>query len=96
MGVDTEEAEEGGGGKLGEATKKGHHMGEGHENEDEDDYDPLPLELLAAASSSDLEPVIPLLFGFQEAVETAVKYTKLAFSVLVRGYILVLLVASSL
>ena len=57
---------------------------------------PLPLELAAGSASPDLKPVILFRFGGQGDAVALVGYTKLAFSIFNRCYILVLLGLSSL
>ena len=59
-------------------------------------YTPQSLVLAAVTASSDSDPVISFGVGVQEAVATAVRYTKLVFTLFTRGYIRVILVPSSL
>ena len=66
-------------------TTKGDHMGNGNNNASR------PPSSAALEASSDLEPAITIKFGGQEAVVIVAGYTKLAFSVFARGYLLVLL-----
>ena len=49
------------------------------------------MRLVAATELSNLEPAISFEFGGKEGVATAVKYTKLEFSIFVWGNLLVLL-----
>ena len=56
----------------------------------------IPPALAVAVASSDLVPEIPLGFGGQEAMDNAVRYTKIAFVVFDRGHLLFLLGLSSL
>ena len=89
MGAGLEETEEDGWWESKErTTANGRCIGKG-------DYDynkyapPHPKsEAVAASSNSDL--VIPFAFGYEEAVATAVGYTKLVFTVFSWAYILIL------
>ena len=63
---------------------------------DDNDYTSPNLELAGAAALSNLETVVPFGFGGQGAVGTSVGYTNIAFSIFARGYLLILLVLSSL
>ena len=66
----------------GRRTRKGENDG--------NDYVPPHLESEAASALSDLELVIPFVFGGKEAVTNMVGYTNLAFTIFDRGYILIL------
>ena len=83
-----EAKEEGGWEGRETATKKGHHTCRGKYGTT--NYAPTHPKLEAAAASSDLEPEIAFTFGGKEAIETAFGCTELAFAVLARGYLLVL------
>ena len=70
-------------------TKKGLRTVRGNGDKD-NDYSPTHPELEVAAALSDSDTAIPFTFGSKQAVETLVRYTKLAFDAFAHSFLLVL------